>query len=258
MTLYEGELSKRGKLNKSWKQRWFVLTEHFKLEYYKTKSKSKEPRNALGCIGLLQIQRIEVSLLHDIEPSSIPMYIHILSGDLHTTNTNRMFLINLKTQSRTYHLSANDSASFISWIDHFHSLLFDGTLMQSLLEIKNDPDGPYYFVLHKHRHLKYFNNEHRDMLIGCIDLNTPSLSIHTHSTKHMHIIEVTLGKRKKRTMLLSLYTKHSQIFNEWITHLKPTKHKHSSHKTVHDADHDTLYLGSMHFDIIPHTMFPNA
>ena len=32
--LYEGALYKRGKVNKSWKCRWFVMNMNFELNYY--------------------------------------------------------------------------------------------------------------------------------------------------------------------------------------------------------------------------------
>merc|ERR1719410_260387 len=58
---FEGKLSKKGKIHKAWKERYFVLDEYEqKMEYYPTKQDAIDHKHICGTIDISLIQRIEI------------------------------------------------------------------------------------------------------------------------------------------------------------------------------------------------------
>ena len=219
--LCEGALYKRGKVNKSWKSRWFVMNMNFELNYFESKGKSEETfivnRNVLGTIDLLQVEKIEVSLIGDISHDQIPKYIKVLAND----KDDRSFLIHLVTNNRTYKLSANDSASFLKWLEFFHEYLYGGVLFESMLEKKGEVNKSFkkrYFVLNKFKQLKYYNNDDREILHGFIDLNDNTIELKLPQQDYYfgqdNYIELISEKRK-----WILKVEQADLFQEWIAYL---------------------------------------
>ena len=228
--IYEGILFKRGKVNKAWKQRWFVMTGEFKLNYYETEKLSLETfivnndRNVLGSIDLLQIEKIEVSLIKELDLEQIPKYIKVAKTESENNDNkhDRFYLIHLVTSNRTYKLSANDSESFVKWLKYLFKYLYDGILFESYLDKKGEVNKKFkrrYFVLNKFKQLKYYNNADRECMHGFIDLNDPSISFNLPKDEfyfnQANIIELI---SEKRTWVLA--SKEHKIFKEWIAYLR--------------------------------------
>ncbi len=218
-------------MNTAWKQRWFELSSTFQLKYYETKkSKGNINGNALGIIFLNQIERIEVSLVDQVTLSKLPKYIKVLNTNDNYFKYNRSYLIDLITPNRTYKLSANDSQSFLKWIQYFHRYLYDQVIFESFLETKSEKNktlNKTYFVLNDHqkyKHLKYFDNKERETLLGCIDLNDPSISLHAESINNYNFIEIVFKKRKKHKLVLYAET---EIFRQWTAFLNLNNSKYN-------------------------------
>ena len=221
--LCEGELYKRGKVNKSWKCRWFVMNMNFELNYFESKWKSEETlsvnnnSNSLGKINLLQVQKIQVSLIGDTLNDQIPKYIKILAN----AKSDRSLLIYLITNNRKYTLSANDSAAFLKWLKYFHEYLYGGVLFESMLEKKGEVNKAFkkrYFVLNKFKQLKYYNNGDREILHGFIDLNDKTIELKLpqqdhHFNRNNHI---ELASQKRQWILKCGSV---DLFQKWIAYL---------------------------------------
>eukprot|EP01084_Bolivina_argentea_P304968 526776_1 len=126
--IHSGLLYKRGKLNKSFKKRWFVLNNDLKLNYYESQTKCLES-SKLGSIDILKIQLIKVALIDKTLIPSIPKYIKILTPDNHVENHDN--IIHLILQTRTYILSIKTFSSFMTWLNHFHKYVYGNIIFES-------------------------------------------------------------------------------------------------------------------------------
>eukprot|EP01084_Bolivina_argentea_P114967 204558_1 len=111
--LVKGFLDKRGKFNKAWKRRWFVLKSDFKLYYFK--SHVIDDKNICGIINLNDTETIEVPLsgadLSNAWVSSIPENITKI-----LKTVKRSWIIHLKLPKRTYILAADKLESYMVWL----------------------------------------------------------------------------------------------------------------------------------------------
>mmetsp|Transcript_41731 Transcript_41731/g.67118 ORF Transcript_41731/g.67118 Transcript_41731/m.67118 type:complete len:445 (-) Transcript_41731:253-1587(-) len=225
--LYEGALLKRGKVNKSWKERWFVLTMQSRLNYYESHKLSQQTftvnndRNILGSIDLLTVERIQVSLIQNMDKKRIPKYIQVLDND----KDDRSYLMHLVTSSRTYKLSANDGDSLLKWLHTLHQHLYQGIKYEGSLEKKGEVNKAFkrrYFVLYDNKLLKYYSNEERETMHGFIDLKDSSIALKVQSSDFTanqdNVIELVSEKRK---WVLKLPKDiDADVFREWIAYLQ--------------------------------------
>eukprot|EP01084_Bolivina_argentea_P148469 259550_1 len=228
--LHEGLLFKRGKVNKSWKLRFFVMNRAFKLNYYETKRKSIETftvnndRNVLGTIDMLQIEKIEVSSLGSTTFASIPKYIQIAKPNAmekqnSSNSMQRSYFIDLVTANRTYRLSANDSTSFLNWLECFHKFLYSGLQFESYLDKKGEVNKAFktrYFTLNQWKHLKYYDTDSRQTMFGIIDLNDPSYELNIEPTDH-HCSNNSFIKLTSPPRTYILCAKTAELAQKWIT-----------------------------------------
>ena len=234
---HQGVLWKRGKVNKSGKERWFVLTNSFKLLYYESQAKAEETfivkndRNVLGVIDLLQVEKVEVSRLKQTDKAALPKYIRVADDKAHSVSvfndddhddkdkdSERAFLMELALlkSPRTYRLSAVSSAALLSWLSPLSLCLFGGVLFESFLLKKGEVNKAMkrrYFVLTRFKQLRYYNDERRSALHGVIDLDEPSMRF---NFAEGNVIELVTQKRK-----WTLSAKDDdELFREWAGWLR--------------------------------------
>ena len=121
---FEGKLRKRGKINKAWKERWFVLDEYEqKMEYYPNKQDAIDHTHLCGTIDISMVERIEmISNIDQIKLSETDLLKQnqtILSKFILTnqkSKSNQSYSFQLVMKSRTYIFSANDPKSYIAWL----------------------------------------------------------------------------------------------------------------------------------------------
>ena len=122
-----GKLYKRGKINKAWKERWFVLDEYEqKMEYYPNKEDAINHTHLCGTIDLSLVERIEmISNIDQIKLSETELLKQnqtILSKFILTNEkakSNKPYSFQLVMKSRTYIFSAGDSKTYISWLSAY-------------------------------------------------------------------------------------------------------------------------------------------
>ena len=190
INIFEGSLHKRGKVNKSWKERWFVLNNDFKLKYYESKAKASDAemlgndKTVRGIIDLLKVEILKVALYKDCV---IPKHVQILSNVKETSANNsgknnengsinniRSYIIHLCLKHRTYVLSANTSSDFTKWLNLFCKYVYGGILFESYGYKEGGKNKSFkrrYFVINEYQQIKYYTLETRDDLKGFIDLN---------------------------------------------------------------------------------------
>ena len=238
--LCQGLLHKRGKLNKGWKERYFILTDDLKLKYYESQSKLSESEmlgnddNVFGIINILNVELIEIALIdinNDKDSIQIPKYVKLLKNYKKTSanyngknNENgsidniRSNIIHLVLSSRTYILSANTKKDFNKWLSIFYKYIYDGVIFQSFgykQGQKNKAFKKRYFVLNKYNQIKYYDNEYRNNHFGFIDLN----DIHSFNTNNINVENAPNNNYlielngSKRIWILCFET--SQILTEW-------------------------------------------
>eukprot|EP01083_Nonionella_stella_P150060 477448_1 len=226
LKLIEGSLYKRGTLNKSWKERWFVLTEDLKLKYYESRSKSAESemlgtdQHVLGAIALLDIQLIQVSSIDKSIQTTMPRYAKYVRV-LPTRDTTHSYIIHLLSSSRTntYIVSAKRYDEFKQWLAIFYKYIYAGIIFESFLS----KQGRYtyktsytrrYFVLNEYKQMRYYNNRHRDAFHGYIDLNDiHSYDIEDVEAKDAPNNNIIQLNGQKRTWLLFCDTQ--MLLKKW-------------------------------------------
>jgi len=179
---FEGKLYKKGKINKAWKERWFVLDENEqKMEYYATKEDAAQHTHLCGTIDISVIARVEViSNVNQIKLSETELLRQnktILSKFMvenNKTRSDRSYSFQLVTKERTFMFAAADSASYIAWLNELLRVIYGGIVYEGLLKKlggKNKSWKSRYFTLNKYKQMKYYVDKTRTEFLGLIDLN---------------------------------------------------------------------------------------
>eukprot|EP01084_Bolivina_argentea_P233600 393412_1 len=175
--LHEGSLSKRGHLNTSWKDRWFILCDDLKVRYYESELNSSMVVNhnkyVCGTIDLLTVHKMEVKVSKNTKASTIPKYTKIIRSD---NKDKDKYIIRLISSSRTYILNAKQQSTFETWVHLFNKYIYGGIIYESYgYKLGNSINASFknrYLVINQYGQIKYYENEKRLQLHGWIDLNT--------------------------------------------------------------------------------------
>jgi len=189
-TIFEGELQKKGRLNRSYQPRWFVLSKTRKLAYYKDQQESKV-FSPVGEIDLTEAKRL-----------SRPKEVAKLG-----------FVIELVTQGRTYSLASSNRKVLDDWYRHLDRLIFGKRLHSDPLFVPKHRKK-LYVELSDLKEIRVYDNqsEQRRNLIDRIDLTKVSIVRHGDSgDKNIFPFEII---EPDRTSTLCAF--HANHRDDWI------------------------------------------
>ena len=161
---FKGNLYKKGKINKSWKDRYFVLCKELrKLTYY-------EDDVEKGMIDLRTISRIEVLCSSDSRfRKELPSMI-AANGE---AKSDKMCAFQLVAEDRTYVMAAPSKPVLFQWLNHIRSAVHGDILKEGYLRKQGQVNKSWkqrYFILNNFRELRYFDNERT--CLGVIDVSS--------------------------------------------------------------------------------------
>lgn len=193
--VFEGKLLKRGKLNKAWKERWFLLYNTLILEYYPSKSDAQKNSNMCGAVDISQTFAID----------AITEYSIILEKELpgkvkinRSLKSDRKYTFQLILESRTYIFAALDAKNFFIWINYLNECIFGGVIKHGYMlkmGAVNKSWKKRYFVMNKYQQLKYYENKNARKHLGIIDLKcVQSIDIGQSFSVQLICTENTFGK----------------------------------------------------------------
>ena len=196
-SIYEGQLCKKGKYNKSWKNRWCSLCTiregDYVLEYYN----SKMNKNLCGTVDLSQVFAVEV--IADYDTSLIEkLPENILLNT--TIKTDKKWSFQVTTTNRKYIFAAFDPKSFFTWINHLDKYIYGGIIKQGWLMKKGDKNKGWkkrYFVLNEYKQIKYYSDFGKTSFCGTIHLNKVSSITNgkVYSDEFKFTFQLITGKR---------------------------------------------------------------
>lgn len=170
--LYEGQLMKKGKVNKAWKNRWVkILMQHGEiyLEYYD----SKINNNLHGTIDISDIFGIQVVHFADYNlhfQNKIPEHIDVTDK----IKLNQKYSFVIQTKERKYIFAAFDPKNFFKWLSMLHRFVYGGILKHGWLQKRGELNKQWkrrYFVLNSFKQIRYYQDELKAVYSGCICLN---------------------------------------------------------------------------------------
>ena len=170
--LYQGQLMKKGKVNKSWKNRWCMLTglnHEVSLEYYD----SKIDGHCKGSVLISQIYAIEVIACSDYDLSTLNQ-IPSTCAITDKIKSNHKYSFILATKDRRFHFAAFDPKNFFKWLSIFSEFVYGGIIKQGWLQkrgCKNKGWKKRWFVLNQYRQIKYYTDSDRVDYAGTIILD---------------------------------------------------------------------------------------
>mmetsp|Transcript_66322 Transcript_66322/g.177578 ORF Transcript_66322/g.177578 Transcript_66322/m.177578 type:complete len:160 (+) Transcript_66322:121-600(+) len=97
----EGIINKRGKWNRSWKQRFFVLDGRGRLSYFKSQSDSGHPELSQGSIPIFVETEVEITARTQ-QAGPVEFVIRVPASDEHS--------------GRTFELSADTADEAAAWV----------------------------------------------------------------------------------------------------------------------------------------------
>eukprot|EP01084_Bolivina_argentea_P170825 295988_1 len=223
--IYKGQLMKKGKINKGWKNRWCiasVIQGDIYLQYYDSKISS----TLCGSINFAQVYDIKIVHSSDYTLAflgSIPMNIKITNEI--ESDTKYTFI--LYTHNRKWIFAAFDPKNFIQWLNVFDKYIYDGIIKKGLLQKRGERNRAWkqrYFLLNKFQQLRYYKEKQYQKLMGTISLNEV-IKIKHHSDKDYTFQLLT----RDRTWILSAST--SEERREWMELLNKCRRDKFQHKT---------------------------
>jgi len=239
---FEGKLNKRGKINKAWKERWFVLDEFEQtLEYYQTKQDAIKHSNLCGSIDISLILRIEVishSQRRLLSKNKTILSKFLIEND--KIKSNQPYSFQLVISNRTFIFSALESKTYIGWLHELTRVIYGGIVYEGWLHKMGHKYKSWkkrYFTLNRYKQMKYYVDADRKELVGMIDLN--------------HCILITSGKSyglnlkysleiqtPARTWIIVAETKEEK--NHWLNHIKGVRWERMDEKTTNQCIRDNL------------------
>ena len=218
---FEGKLSKKGKINKAWKERWFVLDEYEqKMEYYPNKQDAMDHKHLCGTIDISMVQRIEtLSSMEQIkmtEAKLLEEHKTILSKFIVPNNnskSNQPYSFQLVMSNRTFLFSAVDSKSYIAWLNELCRIVYGGVVREGMLKklgFRNKSWKSRYFALNKYKQMKYYTDKTRSNFLGFINLNLCILITNgkSYGVDLKHTINI---KTPNRTWIICAIDKQSKV-----------------------------------------------
>lgn len=170
--IYEGQLMKKGKVNKAWKNRWCILCDvngEIFLEYYS----SKIDANLCGTIEISQVYGIEVIGFPSYELSMLQQIPDTVSiNDKIKCQQKYSFI--LITKDRKFIFAAFDPVNFFKWLSIFDKFVYGGIIKQGWLQKRGEKNKGWkkrYFVLNQYKQIKYYQDQEKKSFQGAIDLN---------------------------------------------------------------------------------------
>eukprot|EP01083_Nonionella_stella_P206943 752236_1 len=134
--LYEGQLMKKGKVNKAWKHRWcklLVVNGDIHLEYYDSKMNA----NLCGTIYISQVFAIEVIHYQDYDLA--------LLGNIPDTciitdkiKCDQKYSFSLDTLHRKFIVAAFDPKGFFEWLYTLNQVVHGGIIKQGWLHKRGE------------------------------------------------------------------------------------------------------------------------
>ena len=226
-SFFEGILNKRGRINSSWKQRWFVMREDEQsIEYYKSKENAYAHKKICGTIDLSLVRSIEINCSVDAmleEKLTRKEYIKRNKN----IKSSKPYSFQLVLSKRTYILAADNEQAYISWITELCRVVYDDLLYeQYLLRRENAKTNQWksrYFTLNKYKQLKCYADESRREFLSCIDLNECKICDEVPKGSHL---QYTLEIRAKKESLFIAFPSIEEMvfyFHSWSVLFFPSQ-----------------------------------
>ena len=218
---FAGTLYKRGKINRAFKERWFMVSRSTQLmEYYECSEKAGSKSNCLGTIDLALIQKISVMTTNSqYDNDELPAFISYTE----TSSEKKSFSFSMASPHRTFILAALSEQELLEWLQYLSLCLYGGVIKEDFVKKQEGATAlsrawkRRYCVLNEYHQLKWYKDEHRTKCLGFIDIKTVS------SVSNGKEIASELG------YILDLYTKYSNVWyigcrdederREWNKHL---------------------------------------
>eukprot|EP01084_Bolivina_argentea_P304901 526668_1 len=237
---YSGKLFKRGKINKAWKTRYFMVHRaEQRIKYYAKEKAATQKKEASGTIDLSNITKIEVATKHDLELiQQLPQYI-VHNNKL---KSKKDFTFHLCSEKRTYSFAALNENDFFEWLNYLKSCIYGGVIKQGFLNklgAVNKNWKTRYFVLNKYKQIKYYQDIEKTIFLGYIDC-TKILSIKNGKVYSNEIRYTFELKTNSRDWILVTDTREERL--EWmrlITALQTEDWKQQLDKTDNKHEYDS-------------------
>ena len=218
-SLFQGKLNKRGKINSSWKERWFVHRENEQvLQYYASKKNARAHKKLCGTIDLSKVHRITTSWFVDVSLIDQLTYKELIVENKETeSKTSKPFSFQLVTSERTYVLSADTVNIYILWINELSQAIYGNVLYEKyLLRQENAKTNQWksrYFTLNKYKRLKCYVDETRHQFLHSTDLNLCQ-NVSDEAVKDAHL-EYTLKLQSSKDESLLIAFPSIEEMAEW-------------------------------------------
>eukprot|EP01083_Nonionella_stella_P256196 878368_1 len=166
-----GKLFKKGKINKTWKTRYFIGSRLLQtIRYYQNETDLNESKNEKGQIDLTAICRVELNTSATLDAKLLK---HVVFNDKLISDKPHTF--HLILAHRTYVLAAQNKAQLIEWLNFLYLCLYSGQVIKSgflQMKIKSGIQTTFtsrYFVLNSLQHLRSYDNLKLTNCVACID-----------------------------------------------------------------------------------------
>ena len=124
-SLIEGILYKKGQINMSWKERYFILNENGIMKYYDNYNESK--KNANNNSTKNNKNNNNFINLNEVKSFSI------ITEDVTSKKSDREFTFQLITISRTYTLSCQHIKEFNKWTKYIEKIVYGKVINKGYL-----------------------------------------------------------------------------------------------------------------------------
>lgn len=170
--IHDGSMYKQGRINRSWRSRWFVLYDTRMLAYFNDQKES--------IAGLKPIAEIDLTK------------VEYISNDRNKDVGNK-FVFELFTSGRTFSLACLDMEELNVWMKWLNQTVFGNEIHHGWLIKKGDRIQSWrkrFFTLSDLKELRYFEDETQKKCKGIIDLN--GVSIIRHGDKEQYGYEYSI------------------------------------------------------------------
>ena len=169
---FSGKLFKKGKINKAWKERYFICYRNEqRMDYYQNEKDAKQKQNVSGSIDLTVIAKVElITENYDFDlMKQMPKYI-LETNEKDQSDKDFTFL--LISNKRTFILAATDKNELIQWLKYLSSCLYGDVVKEGWMKKQGQINKGWkdrYFVLNKFQQMKYYDNAQKTNCFGTID-----------------------------------------------------------------------------------------
>eukprot|EP01084_Bolivina_argentea_P251681 422197_1 len=217
--VFSGTLFKRGKINKGWKQRHFVIYKWQQyMEYYTNSENAQQKQDACGTIDLTKISKIQIICnKSDIESmKQLPQFIE----PNYSTQSDKKHTFHIFCENRTYILAALNESELFEWLNYLQICVYGEIIAECWLTKQGKLNKNWkrrYFVLNKFHQLKYFDDEKRTKYLGLI--NCTQISSVTNGKIYSKDLQYTLElNTKSRTWYIAANSERQRL--KWLELMK--------------------------------------